>query len=209
MRTHALLLAMTLAAPFTACGGDAAERPAAAAAAEGGGGADPTGASPEVAAADSADPVPTRAAGLRAEGTAAPAFEAPDQSGALRTLEAERGNPVVLYFYPRDATPGCTAEACAFRDAWARYEEAGVQVFGVSTDSVESHRAFAEEHGLPFPLLADPEARIADAYGVPHIGGFMRRVTFLIDADGRIARVFDQVDPGVHAEEVLSALAAR
>jgi peroxiredoxin Q/BCP len=131
-----------------------------------------------------------------------------DQSGATRTLAAERGHPVVLYFYPRDATPGCTREACAFRDAWSRYQAAGAQVFGVSSDDVDSHRAFAAEHQLPFPLLADTEAHIADAYGVPHMGGFMQRVTFLIGADGKVARVFPSVDPGVHADEVLAAIAA-
>ncbi len=149
----------------------------------------------------------TAPSGLLAAGTAAPEFSAQDQTGATRTLSAERGHVVVLSFYPRDATPGCTAEACAFRDAWARYQEAGVTIFGVSTDDVDSHRAFAEEHGLPFPLLADTDAHIADAYGVSHEGGYAQRVTFIIDSSGTIARVFADVDPGVHADEVLSAIA--
>jgi peroxiredoxin Q/BCP len=145
--------------------------------------------------------------GLLAVGSPAPDFLVPDQTGATRTLTAERGHVLVLYFYPRDATPGCTAEACAFRDAWDRYQQAGVTLFGVSTDDVESHRAFAEEHELPFPLLADTEATVADAYGVAHEGGYARRVTFIVNAEGNIARVFEDVDPGVHADEVLSAIA--
>lgn len=146
--------------------------------------------------------------GLLAQGASAPDFSVPDQTGTTRTLAAERGHPVVLYFYPRDATPGCTREACGFRDAWARYEAVGARVFGVSIDDVDSHRAFAEEHGLPFPLLADTEAHVADAYGVSHDAGYMERVTFLIAPDGTIARVFPSVDPGVHADELLDAIAA-
>ncbi len=155
-------------------------------------------------------PAPSRAApeGLLAAGTAAPDFSAPDQTGATHTLADERGHVVVLYFYPRDMTPGCTREACAFRDAWDRYQQAGVTVFGVSTDDVDSHRAFAQEHELPFSLLADPDGHIADAYGVRHAGGFDQRVTFVIDGSGTIAHVFERVDPGVHADEVLSVIAA-
>lgn len=154
------------------------------------------------------DETPSPAAhGLLAEGAPAPDFSVPDQTGAARTLAAERGHPVVLYFYPRDATPGCTVEACGFRDAWARYEAVGAQVLGVSIDDVESHRAFAAEHELPFPLLADTEAVVADAYGVSHDAGYMQRVTFLIGSDGTIARVYPSVDPGVHADELLEAIA--
>jgi len=150
-----------------------------------------------------------RTASLLAVGAAAPDFSAPDQTGTARTLSAERGHVVVLYFYPRDATPGCTAEACAFRDSWARYEEAGVTIFGVSVDDVDSHRAFVEEHELPFPLLADTDASITDAYGVRAPDSdvvYSRRVTYVVGADGTIARVFDAVDPGVHADEVLAAI---
>ena len=136
----------------------------------------------------------------------APEFSVQDQSGQVRTLREFRGKAVVLYFYPRDATPGCTAEACAFRDSWQRYEEAGAQVLGVSTDDVESHREFAEEHSLPFPLLADTDERVAKAYGVPVRVGFAKRITFLIDGSGVVRRVFENVDPGVHADEVLTAI---
>lgn len=147
---------------------------------------------------------------LLAVGVHAPDFEAADQAGAPHTLAQELGHPVVLYFYPRDATPGCTTEACAFRDAWDRYQEAGVTVLGVSTDDVDSHRAFADEHELPFSLLADEDASISNAYGVSldHGGLTMaRRVTYLIDSEGNVAHVFAEVDPGVHADEVLEAVA--
>lgn len=154
------------------------------------------------------EPVDPAAAQLIAAGSTAPDFSLLDQSGATRTLAAERGHPVVLYFYPRDATPGCTVEACAFRDAWARYEEAGARVYGVSLDDVDSHRAFAEEHELPFPLLADTEGTLAASYGVSTEGGYARRVTFLIGPDGTVRHVFDLVDPAVHADEVLEQIAA-
>ena len=137
----------------------------------------------------------------------APSFQALDQASQMRTLEEFRGRTVILYFYPRDATPGCTREACAFRDAWERLEQAGAQVLGVSTDDVSSHRAFAEEHGLPFPLLADTDAAIARAYGVPVSFGAARRMTFLIDGRGQIRKVFEDVDPAVHAGEVIEAIA--
>lgn len=150
----------------------------------------------------------TTARALLAQGVRAPDFLAQDQTGARRTMSEHRGKPVVLYFYPRDATPGCTAEACAFRDAWDRLARAGAVVYGVSTDSVESHRSFAEEHELPFPLLADVDQTILRAYGVPARNGFASRVTFLVDRAGAIAHVFPGVDPGVHAGEVIAAIEA-
>lgn len=137
----------------------------------------------------------------------APAFEAPDQDGELRRLADFEGQVVVLYFYPRDATPGCTQEACAFRDTWDRFTAAGATVLGVSTDDVDAHRAFAAEHELPFPLLADPDGSIAAAYGVPVRMGYAKRMTFLIDGSGIVRRVFEEVDPAVHADEVLAAIA--
>jgi peroxiredoxin Q/BCP len=136
----------------------------------------------------------------------APEFRAADQSGHARTLREFRGHTVVLYFYPRDGTPGCTREACAFRDAWDRLAAAGAQVIGVSSDDVASHRRFADEHHLSFPLLADGDGRIADSYGVRRILGFDARVTFLIDREGRVAQVYPDVDPGVHADEVIRAV---
>jgi peroxiredoxin Q/BCP len=141
-------------------------------------------------------------------GSAAPAFSAPDQTGTVRSLAELGGRPAVLFFYPKDGTPGCTAEACAFRNAWQRYEKAGVAVVGISTDDVAAHAAFAQQHQLPFPLLADTDAAIARAYGVDVTFRMAKRVSFLVGADGKIVRVFPDVDPGVHAEEVLAAAAA-
>jgi peroxiredoxin Q/BCP len=136
----------------------------------------------------------------------APEFRARDQEGRERMLSEFRGKVVVLYFYPRDATPGCTAEACAFRDAWQRFETAGAQVLGVSTDDVASHAAFAREHSLPFPLLADTDGAIARSYGVGTTLGMAARVTFVINGNGVVAKVFPDVDPAVHVTEVLSAI---
>ncbi|MBI1947183.1 MAG: peroxiredoxin [Deltaproteobacteria bacterium] len=145
---------------------------------------------------------------LLAPGTVAPPIAALDQTGATRTLQEFRGRPLIVFFYPRDGTPGCTREACAFRDAWQRYQQAGVAIVGVSTDSVAAHARFAAEHRLPFALLADPDATIARDYGVDLTFGLAERVSFLIDGEGRIARVFPDVDPGVHAAEVLAAAAS-
>lgn len=143
-----------------------------------------------------------------APGAAAPDLSARDQSGTLRTLREFRGKVVVLYFYPRDGTPGCTREACAFRDAWDRLSAAGAQVVGVSTDSVESHREFADAHRIQFPLLADTDGRVCARYGVGSRLGMAERVTYLIDTQGVVRRVFPSVDPAVHVTEVLAAIEA-
>ena len=111
--------------------------------------------------------------------------------------------PTVVYFYPKDGTPGCTKEACAFRDVWTEYQDAGVGVIGVSTDDLDSHREFAAEHELPFPLVADPELAWAKSFGVNARAGFVERVSFLLAPDGTIAKIYPGVDPGVHAREVL------
>ncbi len=142
--------------------------------------------------------------GLLPVGSAAPDLAAPDQRGETHRLAAERGHPVVVYFYPKDATPGCTKEACAFRDAWTKYQAAGVQVLGVSSDDQKSHEAFAKEQSLPFPILADPDHRWAGAFGVPLKLGMTARVSFLLDKEGKVAKVYPEVDPGVHAERVLA-----
>ncbi|HEY8428898.1 MAG TPA: peroxiredoxin [Sandaracinaceae bacterium] len=145
--------------------------------------------------------------GLLEPGTPAPDFMAQDQHGEVRQFRIlNRNRPVVLFFYPRDGTPGCTREACAFRDAWDRLQATGAIVVGVSTDDVESHARFAEEHDLPFPLLADPDGHVLRAYRVPSRLGMAARVTYIVGADGRIARVFPEVDPAVHADEVIAAL---
>lgn len=145
-------------------------------------------------------------------GDAAPAFSAPTQTGETVSLADLRGKPVVLYFYPKDDTPGCTTEACSFRDAWSALKKAGVVVLGVSTDPVKSHAKFADKFKLPFPLLADEDRKIVTAYGVWGEKVFMgrkyqgtHRVTFLIGGDGRVAAVWPKVKPEGHADEVLAA----
>lgn len=151
---------------------------------------------------------PDGGVGLVQPSDVAPAFAAKDQDGKTRTLAELRGAPVVLYFYPKDGTPGCTKEACAFRDAWSKLQATGAVVLGVSRDSVEKHKAFADEHHLPFALLADEDGAICKAYGVSSTLGMPSRVTFLIDREGRIARTWPEVDPAVHAGEVVAAIEA-
>jgi thioredoxin-dependent peroxiredoxin len=119
------------------------------------------------------------------------------------------GQKTVLYFYPKDDTPGCTKEACAFRDRMGDYGEAGIQVYGVSLDSPESHRRFREKYNLNFPLLTDKDGRAAEALGVLREGGEKaNRVTFLLDADGTIKKVYPEVSPETHADEILKDAAS-
>lgn len=142
-------------------------------------------------------------------GKAAPAFALTDQNGERHTLEEYRDQWVALYFYPKDDTPGCTTEACEFRDDIFEFRRRDCQVLGVSLDDEASHKAFAEKHGLPFPLLADSEGTTADAYGVKterNGVSFAKRHTFLIDPQGRIARHYTDVDPESHSKEVLADL---
>jgi peroxiredoxin Q/BCP len=136
-------------------------------------------------------------------GDFAPDFSARDQSGAPLALAALRGKHVVLYFYPKDETPGCTAEAQAFRDAHEQLTKLGAVVIGVSADSDESHRAFAKSHGLPFRLISDADERLAGKYGVPVRLGFTKRQTFVLAPDGRIRRVYREVEVAGHVAEVL------
>jgi peroxiredoxin Q/BCP len=146
-------------------------------------------------------------------GLPAPDFKLLDENGGERSLAEFRGQPVVLYFYPKDDTPGCTKEACGFRDGYAAYKRAGVVVLGISPDDPKSHTKFKEKFDLPFTLLADTDHLIAEAYGVWALKKFMGReyfgvlrTTFLIDAQGVVAQVFENVKPEGHAEEVLAAL---
>ena len=140
---------------------------------------------------------------LLAVGTEVPALSRVDHRGEVVSLRG--APPTLLYFYPKDGTPGCTKEACAFRDSWDKYAQAGLRVVGVSTDDEAHHRAFAEEHDLPFSLIADPERAWSDGMGVGRfIGDKNERVSFLIDAQGKVAKVYKDVDPGVHATEVLA-----
>ena len=146
-------------------------------------------------------------------GISAPDFELPDETGTLQKLSDFRGKPVVLYFYPKDDTPGCTTEACNFRDDYSDYENADVAILGVSPDSVKSHVKFKEKYGLPFPLLADEDHKVCELYEVWALKKFMGReymgvlrTTYLIDAQGKIVRVFEKVKPADHSAEVLAAL---
>jgi thioredoxin-dependent peroxiredoxin len=147
------------------------------------------------------------------EGKPAPDFELTSDAGERVTLSSLRGSPVVLYFYPKDDTPGCTAQACGIRDAFGAFEDRGAVVLGVSPDGEDSHRRFKDKYELPFTLLADPEHQLAEQYGVwvekkrygkTSMG--IERSTFVIAPDGTVAKIMRRVDPQTHADDVLSAL---
>lgn len=146
-------------------------------------------------------------------GDPAPAFTLTADDGQTVQLSDLRGRTVVLYFYPKDDTPGCTKEACGFRDAWTDVQESGAAVFGVSPDGVASHQKFRVKYRLPFPLLSDPDHSVAAAYGAwgeksmygKKYAGILR-TTFLIDGTGRVRQVFQKVKPEGHADEVLAAI---
>lgn len=147
------------------------------------------------------------------EGQPAPDFELPTDSGQRVRLSDFRGKPVVLYFYPRDDTPGCTRQACSIRDSYGEFEKRGAIVLGVSPDDETAHVKFKQKYGLPFTLLADEGHEVAETYGVwreksfagrKHMG--IERSTFIVDPDGKIARVMRRVKPDTHTDEVLAAL---
>ena len=146
-------------------------------------------------------------------GAKAPAFSLQSDSGETVTLAGLKGKPVVLYFYPKDDTPGCTVEACEFRDTWSDVKKTGAVVLGVSPDDVTSHEKFKTKFKLPFPLLADEDHAVAEAYGAwgeksmygRKYQGILR-TTFVIDPAGKVARVFEKVKPKGHAAEVLEAI---
>ncbi len=149
-------------------------------------------------------------------GKSAPDFELKDDTGKSRKLSDFRGHPVILYFYPKDDTPGCTTEACNFRDDYSAYQKAGVTILGVSADTVESHAKFKAKFGLPFPLLADLDHKICDVYGVWGLKKNMGReyegilrTTFLIDPQGKISHVYENVRPAEHSTELLAALKSK
>lgn len=146
------------------------------------------------------------------EGDVAPDFETRDQHGNPVKLSDFRGQKVVLYFYPKDDTPGCTKEACSFRDAFSEYTERGIKVLGVSLDDQASHQSFISKYNLPFTLLSDTDHSVSEAYGVYGEQSFagrkymgLARKTFLIDEDGRLRKIFDKVNAEQHAGEVLRA----
>lgn len=150
---------------------------------------------------------------MRKENTMAPDFELPDETGVLHKLSDYRGKDVLLYFYPKDGTSGCTTEACNFRDDYSAYEKAGVTILGVSPDSPESHAKFKAEHHLPFNLLADTGHKVCELYGVwgkkqmygkEYFG--VNRTTYLIGKDGMIRKVFENVKPAEHSAEILAVL---
>jgi peroxiredoxin Q/BCP len=148
-------------------------------------------------------------AGMIAPGDAAPSFRATTHDGHMVMSDGgARPRVLVVYFYPRDETPGCTREACSFRDAFSAYGEAGADIVGVSTDAAEAHRGFATNHQLPFGLIADTDGRLAGAFGVPVNGGYTARTTVVIGRDGRVARVFPNVSVDGHSNEVLAAVRA-
>jgi peroxiredoxin Q/BCP len=147
-------------------------------------------------------------------GDSAPAFVLQDQSGKVQKLSDYKGRWLLVYFYPKDDTPGCTTEACQIRDGWASFKKKNIGVLGVSTDSVESHEKFAEKFNLPFPLLADTDKKMVAAYGVWGEKQYMgksymgtNRTSFLIDPKGQIAKIYPKVKADGHAEEVLKDLA--
>ena len=145
------------------------------------------------------------------EGDLAPDFELTDQNGDLLKLSDYRGKKVVLYFYPKDDTPGCTKEACSFRDSFGDFRKHGIVVLGVSKDSEKSHARFQEKYSLPFSLLSDTDTKVSQAYeawgekrlmGKEMVG--MNRITYVIDEDGRILKAYEKVKPQYHAQEILN-----
>ena len=141
------------------------------------------------------------------EGRPAPDFELESDSGETVRLSDLRGKPVVLYFYPKDDTPGCTRQACGIRDAWTEFQRAGAEVIVISADTTASHERFRSKYSLPFTLLADPEHKLAEPYGVGQEGKrSYERSTFVVDADGKVAKIMRRVNPDRHADDVLAAL---
>lgn len=166
----------------------------------------PAGPAPAPAASASAAPALVNATELLKEGAPAPELKATAHNGESVDLGALKGKPVVVYFYPKDDTPGCTVEAKGIKEVWTDLSGTGAVVIGVSTDDNASHKAFAEKYELPFLLVPDPDARIAGLFGVPMRNNHASRVTFLIGKDGKIAKVYPAVKPDGHAAELLTAI---
>jgi len=158
--------------------------------------------------AQSASSAQPAEATLLAAGSPAPEIQAVAHTGENVKLSSFRGRPVVVYFYPKDDTPGCTIEAQEMRDEWKELGKLNAIVLGVSTDNNDSHKAFADKYSLPFLLLPDTDHKIANAFGVPINEGYVKRVTFLIDAKGQIAKVYPAVNPRGHASELVAALSS-
>ncbi len=157
--------------------------------------------------------MPSQELNMLKEGDKAPDFELKDQNGKLHRLADYRGKTVVVYFYPKDDTPGCTKEACSIRDNWAELKKRGIVVLGVSGDNEESHAAFAKKYNLPFPLLADTDRKVINAFGTwgekSLYGKIMQgilRTTFIIDGTGTIVKVIGKVDTANHAQQIIENL---
>ena len=155
-----------------------------------------------------AEPTKDANSNLLKVGSSVPLLDGIDQHGVNQSTASNGSQPLVVYFYPKDGTPGCTKEACAFRDVWSRFEQKGVRLLGVSRDDLMSHAKFAEEQRIPFALIADRDGSWAKAFGVPSNNGKSARVSFLFDQAGHLAHVYPNVDPGVHANEVLKDVEA-
>jgi len=145
------------------------------------------------------------------QGAKAPAFSLPDQEGNMHSLKDQKGKWTLIYFYPKDDTPGCTVEACTIRDNYGSFKKMGITVWGISIDPVKKHAKFVEKYDLPFTLLSDEKKEVVEAFGVWGKKKFMgreymgtSRVSFLVDDKGKIAKVYEEVKPAKHAEEVLS-----
>ena len=190
-----------------ACGNDTTPHPASPATSSGATAASSeSGAAPIAPPMAAAAPTGTTAMTLSADlavGKPPPDFTAKDQAGKELKLSALKGKPVVVYFYPKDETPGCTKEACAFRDAWKDIDKKGVVLIGISADTADSHRAFAKHHQLPFHLVSDESGTIAKSFGVPNNGGYLGRQSFVVGADGNLKKIYREVDVTKHASEIL------
>jgi len=203
MRSHHFAAVIPLGFAL-ACGGSAAPQPAAA----------PTTNTSAAAPASSTAAATTAAAPSAdlAVGQPAPDFTTTDQDGKPLHLADLKGHPVVVYFYPKDETPGCTHEACSFRDAWADLQKKGVIVIGISTDTSDSHKAFAKNHQLPFTLVSDPKGEIAAKYGVPVENekgeSYIHRQSFVVGTDGTLKKIYRKVDVKVHAQEIAADTAS-
>jgi peroxiredoxin Q/BCP len=163
--------------------------------------ASPSATASSTAAADTAAP----SAGDALLGQSAPDFTATAHDGRPLRIGALAGKSVVLYFYPKDETPGCTREACSFRDSWAAIAKTGAVLVGISADSLDSHKAFADHHKLPFLLVSDPDGAIGKKYGVP-FERVHKRQTIVVGPDGKVTRVYRTVDVAVHAQQILGDL---
>jgi thioredoxin-dependent peroxiredoxin len=164
---------------------------------------------PGATSSEAASPILATEKGEIAVGKPAPNFVLKAHDGTSLKLAELKGKPVVVYFYPKDETPGCTKEACSFRDSWDVLQKSGVVLIGASADDDESHRKFAEHHKLPFKLVSDPNGDLAKSFGVPFRMGFVSRQTIVIGEDGNVKRIYRDVDVTKHADEIATDIGAK